>query len=334
MSPNSSPRPHSVRNTSWYAFILVFTIWCGAVHAEKQALEKSTQDIQSLKILTIGNSFADSVFGDLKRIVKSAPDCKIVMGRANLGGHSLQQHWEKVEKSEEDPTYKPYNRGKQNLKEMLQKERWDIVTLQQVSSRSFKPESYEPYFGNLYAYVQKYAPQAEIVIQMTWSYRPDHHAFPEWGVSDPADMYQKLYSAYTDIAARYHCRLIPSGMAVHLARQQQTTAFALDERELASFDYPQKPDEPKGSFIGRYFWKKDKEGTQRLHTDKIHLNPRGRYLQACVWFATLFDRPASDVTYVPDWMAPEEGQFLRVVAQQAVDTIKQEQASLAAKVDR
>ena len=39
---------------------------------------------KEIKVLTIGNSFADSVFEYLPKIVQSVPDCKIVMGRANI----------------------------------------------------------------------------------------------------------------------------------------------------------------------------------------------------------------------------------------------------------
>ena len=63
---------------------------------------------QELKVLTIGNSFADSVFEFLPKIVQSVPDCQLVLERANIGGCTLERHWREVEKSEKDPNYKPY----------------------------------------------------------------------------------------------------------------------------------------------------------------------------------------------------------------------------------
>ncbi len=208
---------------------------------------------------------------------------------------------------------------------MLQKEKWDIVTLQQVSKFSFKPETYEPYFGNLYAYVKQYAPQAEIVVQMTWSYREDHEAFPGWDLKDQQEMYHKLYGAYTAIAAKYQCRLIPSGMAVHMARQQQPTPAPIIKYDMASFKHPNRPDEPEGYFIGCYFWRKEKDGSRSLGVDQIHLNDRGRYLQACVWYATLYGRPTSEISYLTKGLSPDDGAFLRQIAQQAVDAMKKDQ---------
>ena len=49
--------------------------------------------VKELKVLTIGNSFADSVFVYLPEVAKSFPDCKLVLDRANLGGCSLLRHW-------------------------------------------------------------------------------------------------------------------------------------------------------------------------------------------------------------------------------------------------
>ena len=50
--------------------------------------------VRHLKILTIGNSFANSVFPGLKNIVKKDPGCKITLDRANLGGCTVSRHWE------------------------------------------------------------------------------------------------------------------------------------------------------------------------------------------------------------------------------------------------
>jgi hypothetical protein len=284
----------------------------------------SALQAKELKVLTIGNSFADSVFRYLPAIVKSVPDCSIKMGRANIGGCSLDKHWNEVLKSEENPTYKPYRR-KNTLKDLLQSEKWDIVTLQQVSSKSFKPKTYEPYFGNLYNYVRKYAPQAEIMIQMTWSYRPDHHAFGKWAVDDPTDMFNKLYDAYTAIATKYKCPLIPSGLALHLARKNQKDAFQLPEQDVRKLKHPQKIEKASGSFVRGYYWRK-KNGEYKLGSDKIHLNSRGQYLQACVWFARIFDKPTTTISFAPKNMPTEDLAFLKDMAQKAVDQIKEVQS--------
>ena len=231
----------------------------------------------------------------------------------------MNRHWREVEKSQKNPNYKPYDK-KYTLKEILQKQKWDIITMQQVSSQSFRLNTYEPYFGNIYKYVHEYAPQAKIMIQMTWSYRQDHPAFGKWAVDDPADMFYKLFSAYTSIAKIYHCSIIPTGLAVHLARDQQPQKFKMpNDFDPSKYIYPAAPPEPAGAFINGYYWRTQKDGSHKLCHDLIHLNKRGRYLQACVWFAKLFKKPTSLIKFVPKGISEADAQFLRRIAQEAVD---------------
>ena len=67
---------------------------------------------KELKVLTIGNSFADSVFVYLPSIAENA-GCPLLIERANLPGCSLQRHWELAERSESEPELKPY-KGKKH----------------------------------------------------------------------------------------------------------------------------------------------------------------------------------------------------------------------------
>lgn len=101
---------------------------------------------KDLKALTIGNSFADSVYVYLPSIVGNA-GCPLLIERANLPGCSLQRHRELAERSGSEPELKPYK--KKNLREMLTSEKWYVVTLQQASPFSWQADSYYPYLENL-----------------------------------------------------------------------------------------------------------------------------------------------------------------------------------------
>ena len=47
---------------------------------------------------------------------------------------------------------------------------WDIVTLQQVSTESFKEDSFYPYIHEVVNYVRAKLPRAKIYIHQTWAY--------------------------------------------------------------------------------------------------------------------------------------------------------------------
>ena len=53
------------------------------------------------------------------------------------------------------------------------------------------------------------------------------------------------------------------------------------------------------------------------------MNLRGQYLQACVWFAALYGHKTSEITFVPDAIGNSDAEFLRAIAQEAVDTFPQ-----------
>jgi len=277
-----------------------------------------------LKVLTIGNSFADSVFEMFPQIAAAQGD-RLVLARANLGGCSLERHAALIKQCEKDPACKPYDGGKASLKDMLTRERWDIVTVQQVSHESWKAESFHPYLDEIVASIRKYAPQAEIVIQQTWAYRVDAPHFPGWKI-DQAIMYRRAADNYRREARQYRFRLIPTGDAVQLVRRTQPVKYTpLPAAEVAKLTYPQLPNQA-GSLINGYRWGKDKTGTYKLGGDLIHLNRRGQYLQSCVWYAFLFGKDVTGCGFVPKGVAPADAAFLRSAAQQTVNEARAEQA--------
>ena len=277
---------------------------------------------KEVKLLTIGNSFADSAFKFLPKVAESAGD-KVIMDRANIGGCPLDKHWKLVEK---DPAVKPYYR-KYTLRDKLEAQKWDFVTIQQASHLSWKPESYMPYAKNLQEYVKKYAPQAELVIQQTWAYRFDDNRLKSWKMSQ-REMFDKLVDAYDQAAAGLGIRLIPTGEAVQLARETQPVKYVEYDREaLKSLKYPDPLPSEAGSFAVGMSWgsRKNKatgENERYIYNDPAHLNDRGRYLQACVWYGFFFDKPTSEIKFVPEGITEEDAAFLRATAQKVLDARK------------
>ena len=59
-----------------------------------------------------------------------------------------------------------------------------------------------------------------------------------------------------------------------------------------------------------------------MNFDAIHMNPSGRYLQACVWFSFLYGKDPEKIKYVAK-LKKEQALFLRKIAKQAVTGFKQ-----------
>ncbi|MBS1370285.1 MAG: DUF4886 domain-containing protein [Lentisphaeria bacterium] len=278
----------------------------------------------SLRILTIGNSFTDSLARYFQQVVESA-GCRLVFDRANFGGCELERHWSYISAEEAMPICRIYQ-GRIKLRDLLAKG-WDVVTIQQASHQSWRPESYRPFAANIFNYVRQHAPGAEVVIQQTWAYRADDpRLMPggEWGI-DQAGMYDRLTANYRQLAKELNLRIIPTGFAVQLSRAAEEVPFANYDPALPdTLRWPDLPPQA-GDVVGQCFYRKDPEsGELRLGRDLIHLNCRGQYLQACVWTAFLFGCPVSDITFVPEELDDRDAVMLRGAAQRAVDEFKQE----------
>jgi len=86
-----------------------------------------------------------------------------------------------------------------------------------------------------------------------------------------------------------------------------------------------KPDVPKTNDVaGNFSWKADKKtGEERLQCDCIHLNHRGRYLQALVWYAELFGKDPAKSKFVPKDISSEEIALFKKCAAEAVNKVPQ-----------
>ncbi len=277
-----------------------------------------------MNILTIGNSFTDSLELYFPAAVQSAR-CDLHFERANFGGCELARHWSYIEAEERDVRCRIYQGGRK-LRSILELRAWDVVTIQQASHDSWRPETFQPWAGNIIAYVKKHAPQAEVVIQQTWAYRADHPQLlpgSEWGVSQD-EMYERLTENYTKLARDYTLRIIPTGYAVQLTRRNSERKFVnYDPALIDTLAWPDLPPQA-GDVVGQCSWRKNPDtGELYLNRDLIHLNPRGQYLQACVWFAMLYGKKVSEIRLVPAELANSDVKFLQETAQQAVDEFQQ-----------
>lgn len=292
--------------------VMIFSVFAGVLQAQEKAQKKTS--VKEIKLLTIGNSFSASLKRYFEETVSSVPGCRVELEQLTIGGCSLERHWKNVEKEEMSPGTKAYFNC--TYKEKLQSKKWDVVTLQQASHYSWQPETFEPFAANLCKFIRENAPSAEIILQQTWSYRHDDPRLKKWNI-DQTTMYEKLKDAYNKAAKELNLRVIPVGFAVQLARENQPGGYG--PYDAAQYKYPNLPDINR-FFTGQFKWSKDQK---KIEGDRFHLNSRGQYLQACVWFAFLFDRNALEVTFVPKELTEKDAKFIREMAQKAVTEFKQ-----------
>ncbi len=277
-------------------------------------------EAKTVKLLTIGNSFsanATHYLGDLAK----AGGHTLVHQPLVIGGASFQVHAEKAQKHEADPKDKVglYTSGR-SLKENLELQKWDYVTIQQASIKSHDFDTYQPYAGWLRDYITKHAPQAKLLVHETWEYRKDDPRFSRPGdLKSQEEMYTGLRDAYDKIAAEFGARIIPTGDAFHLADTDPSWAYQTDTTfNPKAAKQPELPNQTHSLHVG-WRWAKPKNGGKiALGMDGHHASMMGEYLGACVWYEVLFGETAVGNTFMPKGLGSTDARFLQETAHRAV----------------
>ena len=175
-----------------------------------------------MKLLSIGNSFSQDAQRWLHQIA-AANGVDLETTNLMIGGCSLETHWHHM--TDGESAYYLEQNGQDcgrtvTLPEGLALDEWDVVTVQQVSSHSGRPQTFVPYLTELVAFVKEKCPKAKIYFHQTWAYEIDseHGDFPYYN-RDQREMYRRI----GDCAAMA-CRLIgatvlPSGPVVQYLRE-------------------------------------------------------------------------------------------------------------------
>lgn len=318
-------------HTTFFKHVLVFAVLFGFTLAIRADEPTASAPQREIKVLGIGNSFTVNAFRYLEPMGKSSEKCRLTLGRAVIGGCPMEKHMRlaKLHDAEPDnPEGKPYTlwvtdeQGKRSktqvgLREMLASDTWDIVTIQQLSAQSPDIANYRPYAKELYDYIKKHAPQAEVVLHQTWAYRTDgdfDRVFRNKPGYGQKEMYRDLNKAYNTIAEELGVRLIPVGTAFQLAREvrpyipDKTT----DRKTLTPPNLPNDKD----SLCAGYYWKKS--DPPELRCDTHHAGLQGEYLAACVWFEFLTGMNPYAEGILVDKLAEDEAEFLSGIAHQVV----------------
>ncbi|MDD4689880.1 MAG: DUF4886 domain-containing protein [Eubacteriales bacterium] len=206
-----------------------------------------------MKVLAIGNSFSQDATRYLHQIAQ-ADNTELKVVNLYIGGCSLERHYNNINNDEKAYEYEMNgtNTGEiVSIKEALESENWNVVTMQQVSNFSVNYDTFQPYLRYLSEYVKQYAPQAEQVLHQTWAYEQGSERLTvELGYNDQSEMFADIKAAYAQAAKDMGgLRIIPSGEA---------------------------------------FQKSIKNRIDKLHRDTFHASLGiGRYILGAVWYEVL-----------------------------------------------
>ncbi len=236
-----------------------------------------------MKILAIGNSFSEDATAYLYRIA-AGTEKELFVVNLYIGGCSLEMHAANLKSDAK--AYKKfvntdYIEDFVSIAETLRSEKWDIVTVQQVSQLSGMPETYEPFAGELLTAICTYAPQAKICFHQTWAYENDstHSGFVNYDRSQKK-MFECIRRASRWFCSKNHLDMIPCGEGIQ--------AF----RALSEFDY--------------------ENGGQSLCRDGFHLDMLyGRYAAGAIWFQSLTGMDIRRSTFIPVGAEPKKIELIK-----------------------
>lgn len=244
-----------------------------------------------MKILSIGNSFSQDAQHWLHDLAE-ADGVEVRAVNLFIGGCSLERHAANLRENSREYDLEinggPAS-GKISIGEALEAEDWDVVTLQQASRDSGRPQSYVPYLLTLADYVRRAVPRAGLWIHQTWAYETDsqHDGFLQYN-SDQGEMFRRLSDAYEAASRLAGAPLIRVGEALQALRDQ-----------TPAFDYAK---------TGR-----------SLCRDGFHLSlDYGRYAAAAVWYETLAGGDIRKNAFVPRVDGVPADEELLEVLRQAV----------------
>jgi len=253
-------------NTNSYKFYFINAL-------QVKAHEEGVTPKPQLRVLAIGNSFSEDAVEQNLYNLAAEEGLELIIGNAYRGGQGLNSHWNDVQNNGNSFEYRKIVNGTRtnttgkSLSSIVTDEPWDIITFQQVSQDSGKPDTYEPYLGNLIDYVKGLAiyPDVRFGMHQTWAYAQNstHSGFANYG-NNQMTMYNAIVNAVNQAVANHEelTFVIPSGTAIQNART---------------------------SILG-----------DNLNRDGYHLDYGiGRYIAACTWLEAVTGLNAVGKTYRP-----------------------------------
>ena len=213
---------------------------------------------KSIKILAIGNSFADNAMAFLHPILRALGYDEIVLANLYIGGCTLQTHTHNAANNLPAYTYRKNTSGKfvnvenVSISAALTDENWQFVTMQQASGVSGVASTYDTQALKNYVFSIVDKSRTALLWHMTWAYQQDstHPEFANYNHSQQ-QMYNSIIRCICDkiVTDNDFNGVICAGTAIQNART---------------------------SYLG-----------DTLTSDGFHLNELGEFIAGLSWAATV-----------------------------------------------
>ena len=254
---------------------------------------------QTLKVLHVGNSFADQPISKLQMWFDAMGIENVIYCIVMRAGGSLYQHYNSIINDEPydensafriykkingettyignaDPTDKSGNTTTSNqikLSDCLQFTDWDVITFQQASFVSGKWETIEPYLPTLIKYARYYCPNSGVKIgwQMTWAYAKGYTGLSSYNNSQ-TEMYNGIIQCAKNVCSYYDIDLIvPNGVVVQNLRNVDVAFWG----------------EYLNQFRGAEFWSSETPNAD-FTDDGLHPNDIAEYCTAAAFVMMIY----------------------------------------------
>lgn len=279
----------------WTLFLMLGLLFLSACKNNQieEEINKEFEDPKIDKILVIGNSFSNDALTYFYDIVSDNQiEPNLILGHIDIGGSSLEIHRTNALTDYKGFSYqKTTSSGNDTLlfytmKQVLQDEAWDIVTIQQVSGKSGVLNTYNPYLNDLVNFIKKYALNQDVKVgfHMTWAYQETstHQDFVNYS-NNQVLMYESIVYVMENLIAKKSDinYIIPSGTAIQNLRN---------------------------SLIG-----------DNLTRDGYHLNQLGQYAVGIAWIKYLFDVDLETLKIFDNKVTEEEYGAIKEAVENMID---------------
>ena len=223
----------------------------------RKSYKVNVKEANKLKVLMIGNSFADDTINYAYEIAKSLgiPEENILVADIYIGGCSLATHWSNAQSNaaayrfglEKEGWFDGSSYTNWTMEQAIMYADWDFITFQQNSGNSGGPASYSC-LQDLMDYVYDIAtdvennpnanPNVKFVWHQTWAYQQDStsSAFKTYN-NDQMTMFNAIMNCLeTQVLDKNFVAIIPNGTAIQNARTSLIgDTFSRDQHNHLSY---------------------------------------------------------------------------------------------------